>query len=301
MSKKQFVKRYILIINRLRRRPCSFEQLAAYLRTESELDGENYEISLRTFQRDIRDIATIYNIEIEFNKSMGLYEIAEETNDPRTERIMESFEVFNALNLTGKFASHLIVEKRKPLGTEHMYGLLHAIRNRSFVRFNHEKYWEADQQHTTRKVAPIALKEARHRWYLVARDSRDSLVKSFGLERISNLEILNEKVLGVGTLDVEAHFRDCFGIICEDDIKAEDILLMFTPSEAKYIKSLPLHHSQRVISETDSGTIFALHLYPSYDLMMELLSFGNQVQVLEPVTLREQVREKLREALDQYR
>jgi predicted DNA-binding transcriptional regulator YafY len=297
MSKKQFVKRYNLIINRLRKKACSFEELSRYLQKESELDEENYEVSLRTFQRDLKEIASIYNIEIAYNRVANVYEITHEADDDRSERIMESFEVFNALNLTSNYAHHLILEKRKALGTENMYGLLHAIKNRLVVSFSHEKYWD-DEGNTVRTVKSLALKEARHRWYLVARD-KDGLVKTFGLERITGLEILVEK-FKADSFDAEVHFRDCFGIITEDDVEAEKVLLSFTPTEAKYIKSLPLHHSQRVVSETDERTVFELQIYPTYDFVMELLSFGTELTVLEPASLREEVAGKLRETLAKY-
>ena len=53
MSKKQFIKRHHLIINKLRSNPCSFNDLQGYLQRHSIDDEENYMISKRTFERDI--------------------------------------------------------------------------------------------------------------------------------------------------------------------------------------------------------------------------------------------------------
>lgn len=112
MSKKQYLKRYILIINKLRKKACTFGEIRNHLLNESEIDEENYDISIRTFQRDIKEIASIYNIEISANRLLGVYEIAHDGNEDRNERLMESFEVFNSLNLTSSFSNQIIVEAK---------------------------------------------------------------------------------------------------------------------------------------------------------------------------------------------
>ena len=193
MSKKQYIKRHILIINMLRKKPCSFEEIQTHLKKQSEVDEENYELSIRTFQRDIKEIASIYNIVIECNRSQNIYEITHDANEDRTERLIESFEIFNAINLSSSLQNHIIIEKRKPVGTEHMYGLLHAIKNNLEVRFIHEKYWVEDGNKLPRNVQPLALKETRFRWYLIALDIKDNEIKAFGLDRISDLDITQKK------------------------------------------------------------------------------------------------------------
>ncbi len=300
MSKKQFLKRYLLIINQLRKHPCSFEEMSKNLSRASALDEENYEVSIRTFQRDLAEIASIYNIEIKYNRFQNVYEIIQDSNDERNDRLMESFELFNALNLTSQYAHHLIPERRKPLGTENMYGLLQAIKSSAQISFVHEKYWEEEEEKTTRTVLPIALKEAQHRWYLIAQDQGDGRIKTFGLDRISNLIITTQKAALKTPFNVDQHFKHAFGIINEDHVATQDVVLSFTISEAKYIKSLPLHHSQRVINETPDAVTFGLHLYPTYDFVMALLSFGTEVTVLEPQSLRNEMKRKLSATLLKY-
>ena len=300
MSKKQFAKRYLLIINKLRRTPASFKDILLYLKSQSELEEQQYDISLRTFQRDLADIASIYNVEITYNRAQNVYEITHDQSDDRSERIIESFELLNALNLSNRYSEHLILEKRKPLGTEHLYGLLHAIKNNLEVHFMHQKYWdETDKQ--SRIAQPLALKESRNRWYLVATDTRDQKIKTFGLDRMSNLEIQSNTFKVDSTFNADTYFQDSFGIINSGSEKPQKVVLSFTVSEGHYIKSLPLHHSQMILSEDEQQTVFELHLHPTYDFVMELLSYGAEVQVLEPQSLREEIADKLRRAFELYK
>jgi len=301
MSKKQFLKRYSLIINKLRRTPCSFEEIQKYLIEQSINDEENYEISIRTFQREIQEIASTHGIEISYNRSQGVYEIVYDGNEERNERLMESFEIIDALKISSNLSNHLILEKRKPLGTTNMNFLIHAIKNRNEIRFSYSKYWPEELVDTQRKVQPLALKEARYRWYLVAKDLKDNRIKTFGLDRMSKLEIATSKFELPKNFNPEEIFRYSFGIINEDDKEPQKIVLSFSFEEGKYIKSLPLHHSQKELINEDKEYRIELLLNPTYDFVMELLSFGAEVKVLEPESLKKEMIKKLEATLKRYK
>ena len=75
MSKRETLFRQSLIIEKLRKTPSNFEKIATYLKLQSEIHEYNFNISLRTFQRDVQDIASLYNIEIEYDRSTKVYRI----------------------------------------------------------------------------------------------------------------------------------------------------------------------------------------------------------------------------------
>lgn len=300
MSKKQFLKRYSLIINKLRKKGSSFEEIQKYLVDQSVNDEENYEISIRTFQREIKEIASTYGIVITYDRFQGVYEIVSDSNEERNDRLMESFEIIDALKISSNLSNHLILEKRKPLGTNNMNYLIHAIKNRNEASFFHTKYWEEEQENTLRKVQPLALKEARYRWYLIAKDLKDNRIKTFGLERITNLEITNKKFQLPVNYNPEETFHNSFGIISVDNKEPVKIILSFSFEQGKYIKSLPLHHSQKELISTEEEYRIELLLHPTYDFVMELLSIGAQVKVLEPQSLKKEMIKKLEATLKQY-
>lgn len=300
MSKKQFLKRFSLIINKLRKNASSFEEIQKYLAEQSINDEENYEISIRTFQREIKEIASTHGIEITYNRSQGVYEIVYDGNEERNERLMENFEIIDALKISSNLANHLILEKRRPLGTNNMNYLIHAIKNRNEISFSYSKYWTGDLVDTRRKVQPLALKEARYRWYLLAKDLKDNRVKTFGLDRINNLEITNLKFKFPEKYNAEEAFCHSFGIINEDHKEPQKIVLSFSFEQGKYIKSLPLHHSQKELINNEKEYRIELFLQPTYDFVMELLSIGAEVKVLEPESLKKEMIEKLQATLKRY-
>lgn len=301
MSKKQFLKRYSLIINKLRKNASSFEEIQKYLVEQSINDEENYEISIRTFQREIKEIASTHNIEIKYFRSENVYKIINDGNEERNERLMESFEIIDALKISSNLSNHLILEKRKPLGTNNMNYLIHAIKNRNEIRFFYSKYWTEELVDTQRKVQPLALKEARYRWYLVAKDLKDNRIKTYGLDRITNLEITNLKFIFPENYNPEEAFRHSFGIINEDNKEPQKIVLSFSFEQGKYIKSLPLHHSQKELTNDEKEYRIELLLHPTYDFVMELLSIGAEVKVLEPESLKNEMIKKLEATLNRYK
>lgn len=299
MSKREAIMRYGLIIRLLRKRPASFKEINDYLERESQLQGYNLTVSKRTYQRDLDEIRSLYNIDIQFDFSKLHYFIEYEENEDANVNLLEAFDTFNAFRLTDRIASHVYFEKRKPRGTENLYGLIHAIENRIMVGFNYFKFYNNEK--SSRKVAPLALKEYRNRWYLLAKGEKDEVVKSFGLDRISNLEISQDKINDTIDFDADKHYKYCFGVISPDKEEPEDILLLFTTFQWQYIKSMPLHHTQQKVKEDEKGVYVRLRLFITHDFIMELLSMGANIEVIEPSILREQIKNAHSQAIERYK
>jgi predicted DNA-binding transcriptional regulator YafY len=299
MSQKEAISRYNLIIKKLRKHPATFEEISDYLARESELEEYNFNVSKRTFQRDIKDILTVYKIDIVYDKSMAAYRIDSDDQSEASNRILEAFDIFNALALADRLSDHIHFEKRRPQGTENLYGLLHSIKNQLQIRFSYHKYW--DDELSQRLVEPYALKEFRDRWYLIANDLKDSKVKSFALDRLTDLDISRRNFQHPKIFNVNEHFKYSFGIISPNGLDPEEIILSFDPVEGKYIKSLPLHETQVILKDNDDELLIQLYLVPTHDFLMELLSHGSSVKVLKPESLVAEVKEALSFAFSQYK
>lgn len=298
MSKREAISRYNLIIKKLRKSPASFNEIADYLSLESELQSYDFNVSKRTFQRDLEDIRSIYNIDIQYDFSRKVYFIDFEQQPEVNERILEAFDTFNALNITDRLSNHIHFEKRRPQGTENLYGLLHAIKNQVQINFTYQKYWEDEL--TERIVEPYALKEFKNRWYVLANDLKDNQVKSFALDRLTDLEITKRKFQFPNDFNINEHYKYCFGIISPNGHKPQEVVLSFDPFQGKYIKSLPLHESQQILIDNEDELKVKLTLFVTHDFFMELLSYGENLKVIEPESLIKDIKNSLQETLKQY-
>lgn len=298
MSKRESIARYNLIIKKLRKHPASFAEIADYLALESELQEYNFNVSKRTFQRDLKDIRALYNIDIQFDFSRKVYFLDFDEQSDFNERILEAFDTFNALNLSDRLSNNIHFEKRRPQGTENLYGLLHAIKNQLQIKFNYQKFWEDEL--TKRNVEPYALKEFRNRWYVLANDLKDNKVKSFALDRLSDLDITKKRFQFPDDFNVNKHYKYCFGIISPNGHKPEEIELSFDPFQGKYIKTLPLHESQQILIDNEEELRIKLTLFITHDFFMELLSYGENLRVIKPECLINDLKSTFKNVLKLY-
>ena len=298
MSKRESIARYMHVIKRLRNCPANFEEISAYLEKQSELEGYNYAVSKRTFQRDLNDIRSLFDIDIQYDSSRKVYFISYDEQPQNKKRIIEAFETFNALNISSNINKFIFFENRRPLGTDNLYGLLHAIKNRFQIVFTYTKYW--DGKSTQRAVNPYALKEYRNRWYLLAMDLNDSKLKTFGLDRITNLEITTRSFKMPDNFDVENYLQYAFGIIRPENEEPEEIILSFSPFQGKYIKTMPLHSTQEILKDSSGEFRIKLKMFITYDLVMEIMSMGQEVKIIKPQRLINEIKHHLKSALKQY-
>lgn len=298
MSTRESLARYSLIIKKLERYPATFKEIANYLAAESELQAYDFNISKRTFQRDRDDIRSLYRIDIAYDFSKKVYYIDQGGQPEIRERMWEVFDMFNALNQTDKLTKHIHLEKRKPQGTEHLYGLLHAVKNSVQLKFIYRKYWMDEE--TERHVEPYALKEFKNRLYLLSRDLKDEKVKIFALDRMMELEILKKRFSFPEDFDVHNYYRHCFGIMAPNAEQPKEVVLSFEPFQGKYIKSLPLHESQEILIDNTNELRVKLTLFITHDFVMEILSYGNNVHVLQPQDLIKSLTDTFKSLLEKY-
>ena len=298
MSKLIYFKRYLYVIDRLRSRPCSFSALQDHVMSKLEQDDidTTFEYAIRTFERDKKDITALFGIVIQYNRKDKTYAIdEEEIEDQSVTRMIDAFSIHHALQEGNKLSPSVFLEKRKSLGTEHIHGIIHAIQNLYLLQFTHQKHWEDFS--SQREVKPIAIKESQQRWYLVALDKKNNVVKTFGLDRISNLKITDTKFKPVA-YNVETEFQHAFGV--ETYEAAKKVILEFSKQQGNYIKTFPLHKSQRIVKETEDAVSIEIFIHTTNDIKMELLKYGSNVKVIAPISLQNDIKNRISEMSNLY-
>ncbi len=298
MAQVDAIKRQIAIINYLTNHGGQrFADITNHLQIESEIYDLNLNISIRTFQRDIKAIKKLYDIEIYYNKSKKLYEIDNAYSDNKSIRLLESFNMLNTLNLNEQFSKFLYFEDKANNNNFFIMDIITAIKNNHILEIYHKKYTDTD--YNKRRVEPLALKEYRYRWYMIAKDQNDNKIKAFGLDRIKHILTTNIRFAYPKDFDVKEYFKHSYGVISSDD-KPSKIILSFDAFQGNYIKSLPLHHSQKILIDNKDELRISLKLIPTYDFIMDLQYFGQNVKVLEPKWLANEIKNNFKEALEQY-
>src|SRR5690606_2097117 len=143
--------------------------------------------SERTFERDLSIIKNDFFIHINYDRKHFGYKLDDESySGSILANTIEAFEVFSSVNLRTGMPDFVIAENRKSNGIEHFHFLVKSILNRDFVRFYYQKFDSEEKKFY--EIAPYALKESRHRWYVVGVKKGEKDLRSFGLDRISVLD-----------------------------------------------------------------------------------------------------------------
>ena len=96
------------------------------------------------------------------------------------------------------------------------------------------------------------------------------------------------------------YFKGCFGIIVEQNVDKEHIKLKVSARQANYIRDLKLHESQKEIERNEGFSIFDLFLRPAFDFQQEILWNGEEMEVLEPLRLRNEMATKTKRMWVKY-
>lgn len=201
---------------------------------------------------------------------------------------------------TGDEQENYVHFDRAPVyrGGEHLSTLLHAIRENLIVHFKYAKFSGGRPKDYT--LHPYLLKEYRNRWYVVGLNPEREAVVIFGLDRIeSEITVDNSLFVRSPDFDTDRYFAHSLGITSVQN-EPETIRLRFAPLSGRYVESQPWHPSQKVTRDDDSVLEIELYLCITKELIMEILSYGEDVEVVSPKSLRLQIAERLRHAREQY-
>ncbi len=289
MARRGYLQRYLLIIRIISNNKfITLKELRKEVERQIVIydDSESIGVSKRTIQRDFTDIKNIFNIEIIYSKrDKGYY--LNKTSASDINKQLEYIDLIGTLDK--KIEKFVFAEKRFFKGTEYLHPLISAITKSQVIEFRYRKF-DNTVTKETRTVEPYALKEFRGRWYLLAievggRLEESGQLKTWGLDRIENLQQTNKIFDKKHHISIEKEFESAFGIF-SDEIDAEEVILSFTPESGRYNLSLPLHESQETLIDNKNEIRIKLKVKITYDFIMELLSQSESLNVISPTHLK---------------
>jgi predicted DNA-binding transcriptional regulator YafY len=301
MAQVHYLLRNVLIINKIKCEPyIGLSDLTNHVRDILFFRGiQDAGVSQRTIQRDIQNIQTDFGIDIQYSRAQHGYNIGYSPVSDVIECFLDSFEVLIALNAEAGNMDFIFAEKHRNTGIQHLHLLIYAIKNNVRITFLYAKFQNDSQ--SERCIEPYALKEFRGRWYLLGRSAGQQDMKSYGLDRIENLVVTEERFKRDTSVDIAEKFRYSFGIYSSDEYPVEEVVLSFDAEDGKYIKSSPIHHSQEIIKDAEDEFVIQLRLKITLDFVMEIISRSWSLKVIQPDSLREKVSKIYKAAIERNR
>ena len=150
-------------------------------------------------------------------------------------------------------------------------------------------------------IHPYHVKQFNNRWFLIGllQGEHGNILTNKALDRIVKFSRANVDFIPNKDIDFNEFFKDVVGVtIPEDHPEVENVVLKFDAVRFPYVINKPIHHSQIVLDEKEHTIQLAVR--PNKELEARIFSYGNQVEVLEPSWLREQIFEKFKQIVEIY-
>lgn len=297
MAAKLF-KRYVWLINTIvQAGDITYEEISDKWRV-SALNDKRSGMAKRTFARYKDEASELLGINIRFRKRDNTYSIAnmeDIQSDGQKNWVLNSFAVINMLQESYQFKDRLIFEK-VPSGTEYLTTILEAISLSREIDFGYRKFGADGMER--RGGAPYCLKIDKQRWYVLIH--HQGKLKSYALDRITDLTITEVSFRLPADFSAWEYFHDSYGIWVEEKKKTECVRIKAFGNQINYLRTLPLHHSQRESVLDDGTSIFEYRIKVDVELVDELFKLGPKIQVLEPQSLVETFIKRIEEMREMY-
>ncbi len=297
------IRRYIWLIDtisRAGRSGLSFEEINRKWIYNTELsDGEIY--AKRSFHRHREDVEELFGVKILCHSHDYRYYIddSDDIRRPSVSRkwMLESVSLNNMIQESVRVRDRVLLEDI-PSAQNQLLALLQAISDNRMADVVYQGFWHKEEK-TLKNFETYALKVYQRRWYAVGKSGGDQL-KIYSLDRMHDVRLLDTTFKMPEEWSADEYFEHTFGVIVDNDYDVEDILLKVTRFQANFLKTLPLHSSQRIESEDADSVIFGYTLRPTDDFVHKILELADTTEVLQPLWLRNEVVAYLMDTLKKY-
>ena len=301
---QSLISKYVWVIETIhRKRKISFKELNE--RWLQDDISRGVEIPKRTFDNWRYVIWDMFGINI-VNENRGEYRYYIENEEDISKNGLRSW-LYNTFCVSNAIANSQSIKDRilleyVPSGQEYLQPIIEAMKENRVINITYHSYWKNEEN--SFDVQPYCVKLFRQRWYLVARSTYTYYFEKgpriYSLDRIHDLHKTEETFEIPKDWSPQKFFDGCFGIIANQGKKPEQVKLKVSAGQANYLRDLKLHGSQEEIERKEEYSIFKYKLCPEYDFIQEILWNGEDMEVLEPLWLRQEIAGKLKRMWKKY-
>ena len=272
----------------------TFEQLNQKWQDDGVADGNPLQRS--SFNRHRDAILDMFGIIIECEPKTYKYYISnlEVLNDDSIERWLFSTLTVHGVLADSASVREYVVLENPPAGEEYLETIIRAIKTHHQLLIGYKAFGAEGYE---KMLCPYSLKLDKRRWYLLTYTGRH--MATYALDRMTKVELTDDTFETPADFSPQAYFSEYFGVMTDDTPMAHVVIRAhnWTPN---YLRTLPLHHSQREIASTEHYTDFSFDIRPTVDFLNELKKYGDGIEVLEPLELREKMHQMFLDALKRY-
>lgn len=280
--------RYIWLVDTINRAErITFEEINnKWLRTDW---SEGQKIPLRTFHNHRTKIEELFDINIDCD-GYNQYFIATDMDNGLRKWLLNTFAVNNLIHESYSLKDRILFGEI-PSGELFLTRIIEAMRDGVALKFHYKPFWNSEIPDI--EINPYCVKIFKQRWYVLGYNAFKKDIRIYALDRIQSITTTNTKFKLPKTFNADVYFENAFGIVVHPKIPACEVKIKVFGKSQNYIQTLPLHHSQREVESNKEYTIFEYYIAPTKDFMQEILSCGDEIEVLSPESFRNEIAETI--------
>ena len=283
----------------LQEKQMTFEEISRRWQLSNIGDGRS--IPLRTFHQHRTAVEELFGVEIRCNTSNGYkYYIANPEvlkNDKTRKWLLNSFSLSNMITAGHNMKDRILFEDI-PHGTEYLQTIIDAMQQSKELAIDYQPFYGHRASYT---IQPYAMKAYHQRWYIVGFIKELDAIRNIALDRLLEMTITEESFSFPEDFNAEKYYENTIGIFVNDDLSPVKVKLKVYGYQIEYLRSLPLHKSQReTLSKYGEFCVFEYKLCLTPELSSQILAMGENVEVLEPTELRDEIKRRLENSLIKY-
>lgn len=291
-------KQYVWLVDTIRRagRITLREINERWLRTEM---SEGIPYSRTTFRRHREEVEEMFGIIIDCDNENRYFidDPSLMSNDSVPRWMLSTLAVSNIVSEARGLHDRILLESI-PSESEHLQIVIEAMRNSHRISITYRRY--GDEKPSVWRVEPYCIKLFRRRWYLLGRFENGGFI-TLSFDRMLEISVTDETFKMNRNFDAQTYFSDYFGVMTDDSLPIERIILRAYGNEPYYLRDLPLHPSQREVGTGENFTDFEVCLHPTRDFLAYILSRGGWVQVISPDNIVLEIKQMLNATEEKYK
>lgn len=297
MKQNVILKEYVWLISTIRDKgPITLKALDELWRKDKMEEGN--ELGRQKFYRYRNEISDTFSVRIERNEKNQYYienpDVLKKNNISNW--LLSVMSVFFAIGDCIDIKDCIGVENI-PSSEHFLKDIIRALRKKHTLQVTYQVYGR--NKECKYAVQPYYVKLYHQRWYVIGPSDTKPVI-TLALDRINRIRDTEATFLKDDTLSVYEYLKDCYGVMKDDAMEVEDILIRAYGTEVNCLRDLPLHGSQREVNEGVGWSDFRLRLKPSWDFIGKLMERGNRLKVMEPASVVLKIWAKHKESVKLY-
>ena len=302
MRSKTYSK-YIWLLNTLlNNKPLTIDEINKLWEDYPAYDGP---IPLSTFHEHRKGVKEMFGVDIVCDRSNNVYYVKnpEVLNENKLAKwLLDKYSIPKDFTAYNGLKGRILLEEI-PYGQTFLKPIIEAMQNNLELKVDYQRYeGEQKEEHLqTFHIQPYALKVYNRRWYLLGYLKEHEGLRNIALDRILNLKVLNTIFELPADFDARRYYANVVGIFVNDDLPPQKVKIRVYGVQAEYLRSTPLHKSQKeTYYKRGEFSEFTYKLCVTPELTSQLLAMGENIEVLEPEGLREEIKKRINNMFNFY-